>query len=379
MVDTPCDGAGSVGPMWGLEATGSGDLEHVLCAVVATANSGGGSLHVAGGAALLPGLVDGLGTVAEPDRVDAHLRRVGADLHIQVASAPRPPLVLAEACDEFPAHAVLVRDGADIGLADRANHLAWIDEAVRSERQRWRSRLALVAGLPEGAELTVTVGDGPGQDEPSLALTQGIRRFRSDRDDLLASRDLLLIFLAREALSIDDEAEQLLIRSALRRRITLWHWLAEFEPEPTQIAALLHEAVTGRDRDKTDAGRAIIDVSAMMLDTTTHGELVEALAASGYKHFSEAADEGADPEVVQLRLRSLHASTVSGEELRWRSNGELRRRAAIAATELLAEPRRRSVSRLLDRLGLERFARSSSGIRLRTDDDRLALDWPGTV
>lgn len=358
---------------------GEDDLDHVLAAIVATANSGGGSIHVGGGGELLPRLVGDLASIAEPDRVDAHLRRVGDDLHAQVAPAPRPPLVIARACDEFPRHAVLVRDDAEVELATRSHHLGWIDEAVRSERQRWRSRLALVAGLPEGAELTVTVGDGPGQDEPSLALTQGLRRFRSDRDDLLASRDLLLIFLAREALAIDEEAEHLLLRSALRRRVTLWHWLAEFEPDPAHVAGLLHEAVAGRDRDKTDAGRAIVDVSALMLDADTHAELVEALRESGYKHFAEAADEGADPAVVQLRLRSLHASTIGGEELRWRSNGELRRRSAIAATELLAEPRRRSVARLLDRVGLERFARSTSGVRLRTDDDRLALDWPGRV
>ncbi len=365
--------------MWTLEAAGPDDLDHVLVAVVATANTGGGSLHVEGGADLLPLLVEQLGTIADPDRVDANLRRVGTHLHVQVAPAGRPPFVLARACEEFAEHAVVVRDGDDVVPAGRAQHIAWIDEAVRAERQRWRSRLALVSGLPEGAELTVTVGDGPGQDEPSLALAQGLRRFRSDRDDLISSRDLLVIFLAREALTIDDEAEQLLLRSALRRRVTLWHWLAEFEPEPTQVAALLHEAITGRDRDKTDAGRAIVDVSALLLDGDTHAELVEALGSSGYKHFSEAATEGADPAVIQLRLRSVLATTIAGEELRWRSNGELRRRSAIAATELLAEPRRRSVSRLLDRLGLERFARSSSGVRLRAEDDRLALDWPGKV
>jgi len=362
--------------------------------LVAFANTQGGSLHVGvaddgsrpGIDADLAGkldpsrLCDVVNSYIHPDHLEIDVVPESSDdsertvVRISVRRYPSPPIVIAKQGNyqgtdgnqpsAFRVGDVLVRKGTKVERAARPDYQNWIQESAEAARRLLMERVALITRMPEGASLQVVTEDEE-IDEPSSLLARSLRAWRRDSSKLLSGRELALLLLTADTLSFDDDAERLVVGSALRRKATLWHWMAQFNPDPLWTEQALRDAVVGRDRDKSDAGRAIVDLGAAILDDTAYRGIIDELQGSTYAHFKDAASVGADQEALVRTLRDQRALPLDGGSLEAESDADLRLATTGLATSLLGDGRHQGEARKLGRLGLELFARSPGGVRLR--------------
>lgn len=362
--------------------------------IVAMANASGGVIRVGERVeGVRPGISEVVASHLDPARlcdvVDSfiageHLELTQSTLpadsvervvvELVVPRHPRPPLVFtkdgtyrgASGRQEtiFRRGDIYVRKGTKAEPAGRVDVLRWIDEAVEAERDRWRSRVTLVAQLPPDAELSFTRGLDVDQDEPAAILSRAVPIWKRDPSKLLSGQELATLLLVGDALAPGADGKELIVQSALRRRPSLWHWLTAFAPTPAQVERSLLAAIGGSDRDKSDAGEAIVDVAALMLAGEAYANVLATLKASSYAHFREAAARGEEQERVLERLRELRLRELAGDVLVDLSDGELRSRTRELATLLMERGRHTSESRKLGRLGLEMIARSPLGRQL---------------
>jgi hypothetical protein len=362
--------------------------------IVAMANSHGGTIRIGeSDDGRCPGVDDERASALDParvcDLVDSFIAPEHLELthqtgpsdepgrvvvEIVVPAHPRPPLVFTKDGNyrsrndrqeyAFRRGDVYVRKGTKAERATRADFLTWTNDAVERERERWRSRMSLVAELPPDAELSFTTGNDVPQDEPVAILNRAVPIWKRDPSKLLSGQELATLLLARDGLEPAVDGQRLILHSALRRHATLWHWLSDFSPTPASVADLLIEAIGGSDRDKSDAGSAIVDVAALVLGDSEYDKVVGRLATSTYAHFREAAAVGCDRPAVIDALRGQRAANAGGAVLREQSDFELRTRTRELCAELIAPGRHQSQSRTLRRIGLELFARSRLGGRL---------------
>jgi hypothetical protein len=368
---------------------------HLVKEAVAFANSGGGTIvfgiaddgRVVGvGREVVQQLdaaqiTDLMGSFTMPDvlDIDVDIERVDdaqSLVRVNVHAARQPPIVMAkdgnrqdatgkQVC-EFRRGDVYARSGTKAERAVRRHFEGWMDAAVLRERDRWMSRIAVLSGLgPEDAIQPVIAGEP--RDEPTALLERAVREWRRDAAKLLIGRDLALLLLTAGGMTFGDDDRSLIVHSALRRKATLWHWLARFAPDNKWVQALLLDAVAGRDRDKSDAGRSIVDVSACVLDDAQHADVIAALRSSTYAHFNEAAAAGAERAAVVDRLREIRAARLRGHDLRSASATFLDNESGRLLQVLVADGRHTAEVRDLGRLGLEVFARSPLGRVLDRD------------
>ena len=117
---------------------------------------------------------------------------------------------------------------------------------------------------------------------------------------------------------VGDGAAELLFQSALRKRATLFLWLTRLELSPVDIKRHLWTGLAMRDRDKSDAARSMLQVSALFLGAADYAELRAALADSSYAHMREAAAEWpsiADAVVATEAMADSSLRTLSEAEL----------------------------------------------------------------
>ena len=88
-----------------------------------------------------------------------------------------------------------------------------------------------------------------------------------------------------------DLVPELLIHSALRRRATLFFWLALSGIDARSVSRILHAALRMSDRDKSDMASALPLVASLYLGATDYAELVGLMATSSYADISDAAME----------------------------------------------------------------------------------------
>jgi hypothetical protein len=355
--------------------------------IVSFANAGGGDLWIGaaddGGRPGVPDsvldaldparlcdLVDGF---IAPDHIELIHRAEVSDaegrqvLVITVPPHHEPPLVFSkddnyqenqrQMC-EFRRGDVNVRKGTKAERARRGDYQAWVREAVEHERNLWKSRVALVTDLPSGAQLRIVTAEGEESDEPAPLLDRATRSWVRDSAKLLTGSELVALLLVADDLDFTVHSQLLVVHGALRRRPTLWHWESRFLFTPEATEALLLDAVGGRDRDKSDAGRAITEVAALVLEDGAYARVIAALSASSYRHFREAAERGADKAAVLERLRGERRAIFHGEDLTALSDGELRARSLDTAREMIPAGRHQAESLALGRLGLEMMARA---------------------
>ena len=366
-----------------------GDRLSLVREIVAMANTSGGQIVIgedddgavvgvlgAQAAKLDPArLTDLLDSFTSPEHVEVTTRveLCTADryvVRIGVPQHPEPPVVLArdgnyesagrKQTAVFRAGDVLVRNGTKAERAKRADYQRWLRRAADSARALLVDRVALIANLPDDATLQI-VTDDDSMDEPSALLSRSVRTWRRDPAKLLSTTELALLLLSVESLSLDEESSALILHSALRKRSTLWHWLTTIEPDVEDLGRILLEAVHGRDRDKSDAGRSIVEVAAVTLDEPTYQELITELAASSYAHFRDAADDGTEASAVRTRLVYTRSQLVGGVDLRELGTAELWSESKDLARTLMHGGRHASESRRLGRIGLEVFSRSPLG------------------
>lgn len=317
----------------------------------------------------LSDLVDGF---IRPDHLELNVVAEGADdLHrvvvcIRVPSFSDPPLVFAKTAQcqgqngkpqtVFRQGDVYRRKGTKAEPASRQDYREWKEAAVAAENERWRSRVAVLSSLPPGAVLEVRTQDGETVEEPVSRLRRAVAQYRDDPTKLLSGRDLLAAFVSRDATHPDDATYELLIQSALRRKATLPLWLALAEPTPERVRQILDAALMANDRDKSDAGRSIVDVAALYLEDSAYKEVIEGLAASRYAHFREAAEAGRDRTAVLQRVDEVHAMVIDGTELGSWSEQHLMDEASRLAGILLQQTHGGS-SRRLSAVGTELLLR----------------------
>ena len=300
--------------------------------VAALMNSGGGRIVIGSApdgktAGLDTEKADLLGHEAVVGLVNDYLRPDRVELTVEpttttegkvvvelgVAGAPEPPVVLATAgtyVDRggkeqtvFGPHAVYVRNNGRTQIARRADFLRWRSDAVEGVRRQMTERLALVIDAPSDATVRVLAVDEI-RDPPSYFLSRSTDLFRLQPDRLLTGQDLVQLWLSRSTLRFDDTASELVVQSALRKWATLYAWLAVLQLSNEQIRRFLFGAVTMKDRDKSDAARAMLLVCALYFDEADYTELVAAVAQSSYAHMREAAEAMPDIAAARSQLAS---------------------------------------------------------------------------
>ncbi len=317
--------------------------------VVAMANSGGGTVvigekrngNVVGVGADVAAAVSATGVgelvadAVRPDRVELVVTRddLGEGRHlveVKVSPCAEPPLVMARAgtvpptgtngsgdaegtpTTVFAAHEVVVRRSGRTETARRDDHLRWRTAALDGLRRELSERLSLVVEAPAGATVRVVTGDEV-LDEPSYLLSRSTDLFRLQPEQLLSSSDLVYLWLHRRTLTFTEDSVRLLVHSALRKRATLYLWLSVLPITAPEVRRLLFEAVAMRDRDKSDAARAVLLVCALYLADDDYGALVDRLRESSYAHMRSAAELLPDPAQASEQLRN-EALVGSGQE-----------------------------------------------------------------
>jgi hypothetical protein len=309
--------------------------------------------------------------------VTVHRRHLNSEhliVDLVIEKFPTPPLVICKEGNhqsekgqksEFRKGDVLVRRGTRASRATRSDYLAWTEAACDSARRLLMDRVSFVSTLPPEAELSVAIGEVD-LTEPAAMLSHACRAWTAEPTRLLGPSELAWLLVGEGELGdLGDVAARLLFQSALRKNATLYHWLARIQPTAEWIERSVHEAMTARDRDRTDAGRAIVAVSALTLDSDAYGRVIAELSASRYKHFREAGAAVRQQDEID-RLRETVRSPMNGEALASLSDGELTARSTAEAQQLL-DGSNLAVSRRLIRLGLERFSRTAAGGRLAYD------------
>ncbi len=226
----------------------------------------------------------------------------------------------------FAGGTVVVATDGRIRAAVRRDFRRWTTLAVERERSRLREQLAMVLEAPEGSRLRLLTTDEV-RDDPSYFLSRAADLFHQRPERVLQSSDLQYLWPHRATLRPDRTASELLIQSALRKRATLFLWLAVLDLSPAELKAQLWAALDMRDRDKSDAARSILHVASLIGDDDEYRELQQALADADYTHMREAAD--AWPTAADAR-RALTA--IADRGLRVHSDAEL----LAMADEILA-------------------------------------------
>ncbi len=354
--------------------------------LVAMANSGGGRILLGASPsgdesglateAVAPVSVDSVrelvGGFIGPDTmaVSVEHRALGSErtvVEIGVGPTPEPPLVLVKAGSHigrghaeqttqvvFGPNSVYARHNGRTGLARRDHYRQWRRDAVEGVRRHLRERLDLVIEAPLEAQVRV-LADDEVHDQPSYFLSRSADLFRVKPDQLLSATDLVYLWLHRETIQADDTSCELIVQSALRKRATLYPWLAVLSVSDEQVRRFLFGAVTMKDRDKSDAARSMLGVCALYFDETDYTRLVSQLGESSYAHMRQAAQ--ALPDLAAARLQ-LDGERMTGDD-----------RATSSVSELLARideilSRQGASSRRVPALGLELVDRKLAARRV---------------
>ncbi|MEM7340296.1 MAG: ATP-binding protein [Actinomycetota bacterium] len=237
---------------------------------------------------------------------------------------PQPPLVMAKAGTPedggaksrawFDANAVLVRRHQRVAPARHDDFRRWRSEAVDGVRQAIYERLAMVVEAPTDAHLRV-VTETEVHDEPSYFLSRSADMFRVRAERLLTGQDLNYLWQHRATVRLDDAARELLVQSALRKRTTLWLWLAHLDLAPFIVRQYLERALSMSDRDKSDAAKAILEVTALHHGPETYQYFVDRLAESSYAHMREAAQSMVSRSATRSNLLSARDARRADQDL----------------------------------------------------------------
>ncbi len=304
------------------------------------------------------------GTAAQPGSVRQHdvgnesTPEVGVEVGVEVevgagSEGPTggdPAPVDPAPVEVFPAGEIVVRRRGRTERARRQDLLRWRREAVDEVRRELGQRLALVVEAAPGARVRV-LGPDEVRDEPGYFLSRATDVFEHQPERLLSAADLVYLWRQRHGLDPRPGAVRLLVHSALRKRATLYPWLAVLPVGADQLRRIVFEVVEMRDRDKSDAARSVLLVSALYLGPDDYRALVEALAESGYAHMREAAAALPDPATAREQLTVEGAVGGGPERLASASDLELLALIDEAVTEGSTVPRRVSA------IGLELLRR----------------------
>lgn len=220
---------------------------------------------------------------------------------------------------------------------------SWIDGIRQREREGVLERISKVIDIPDGAEITiVTPSDGP-IDTPNRVVEYATKRRENNSNHLLGADDLLNLFINRHLLNLDQSGFSLLIASALRRNSTLYWWLAQaIDNKVDLVMQEVCSCLDSKDRDKSDAGKNIIEMVAIFASDEEARGIVRQLESSSYKHFREAASTWIDCSTERQRIcnRIIAAQKFKQGTRFWGelSVAELESLASSLAVQLTEKP-----------------------------------------
>ncbi len=275
----------------------------------------------------------------------------------------RPPLVIGKEGNDERNKAilrrgmVLVRNNTKVEPATRADYLRWQKE----DRKRIFEGIRTVV-LNPGSVVRIANGDDI-RDPASYLLSRSVDLFRQRRDKLLDGQDLLSLFVHRESLDTSSlDRQRLIIHSALRRKATLFFWLALLDISADGVLSILDEALTMSDRDKSDMSGAIPLVAALFLTPSQYEDLIARMVDSRYAHLRKDAKQYREHDAALVAIDKRRKGSADGRPLSSLGDEELLRAAEneIEAGNSVRIPRR------LPSIGLEYLAR-----RLSNDKDGI--------
>ena len=187
----------------------------------------------------------------------------------------------------FAKGTIYFRHGAKSEPATREDMHQWLHKVRQETRDDLLERFKLLATLPEGSNIQIVSATGGPVDTPARLLANAVLRRERDSNHLLASRELLWVFQQRHHLEINDESLSLLIGSGFRRSSTLYWWLQVVDRASKEKIVLseVQKALRARDRDKSDAARIILEVSAIYAGDDFLQVVIRELSNSRYAHF----------------------------------------------------------------------------------------------
>lgn len=249
-------------------------VAEVVAEVVAMANADGGVIRVGvtddgTEAGVSPDLASRFDPARVADLVDSFTSPDHVEITVSTTTVPTgqvvdlaverfadPPLVMCKDGNfedgarqrfEFRKGDVLVRRGTRAQRATRGDYSLWIRRASDNARRTLLDRVAFVTDLPEDAQLQVALG-GADLAEPTGMLTHAVQAWRQDQRRLLGPTELAWLLAGEASLGqLDDDAARLLVHSALRKKSTLWHWIARIQPKAERVESVIFEALAGRD------------------------------------------------------------------------------------------------------------------------------------
>lgn len=212
---------------------------------------------------------------------------------------------------------------------------SWIELAKRSEREAVLQRINKVIDVPDGAEIQIVPPSFSPIDSPKRLLQVELLRHQRDPSSLLGMQDLLHLFLNRQFLDLTQSELALVIASALRRNSTLYWWLTNREARPDVVMGAVESCLDSSDRDKSDAGKSIVEMITVFGTDESARRVVDALSSSRYMHFRTAAQGWIDRSTNYAEIRRrISAAKHGGTLLTSRSVDELEHLASELALQL---------------------------------------------
>lgn len=275
-------------------------------------------------------------------------------IELAVQRYPDPPLVISRTAQDKSGKVVLckgdvlVRNNTKVERAVRADFVRWRDE----DRRRIFEGVETVIRNPTSVVRIVEACEA--RDPVSYFMSRSVDIFRQRPDKLLDGSDLLHLFTNRATLElISTDSRRLLLHSALRRRATLYFWLALIEASSEEVAGILKEALDMSDRDKSDMSDAIPLVAHLYLSTVQYRELIKRMSTSRYAHIRKAAERHPTSAKAKATVEKRRSTKIDGQLLSDISDELLLKLADLTIDEYSKQ----QVSKRLTALGLEYLVR----------------------
>jgi len=275
---------------------------------------------------------------------------------IEVPQFESPPLVMnkdgnhgGSGSPAFRRYSVFVRHNTKAEPARRADYLKWREDL----RNRILQQFQMVIQAPETAHLRI-IGEEEVRDEPNFFLSRAVDLFRQRPEKLLDGDDLLYLFQNRATIDFSvGLVPELLIHSALRRRATLFFWLALTGVAAGRVAQILNTALGMTDRDKSDMASAVPLVAVLYLSPGEYAELIGMMAESSYSHISDVAASFPTIAEASAAVEQRRSGLIDQVPLTEFADDQL----LDEARDLAEEHNAGRISRRMPNLGIEYLAR----------------------
>lgn len=288
--------------------------------LIAIANSGGGTIYVGRTETGNPGVAPSLITVLDGASLsDAMHRYVNpavpgvshamlpadtedkAVIEITVDSSGKYPFVISRQGTHagamnpvFRVGDVYIRHGAKSEPISYADMVRFVDSAITSFQDEVSKRVQHAVRVPPGTTVVYDTPGGTSPDSPAAMIDLTAARRKRNTGAVVDGYELLWAFSERDTFDLTPERADMLIRSALRRTPTLFFWLAEMD-DLDMVNGILTSTLDDADRDKSDAGRAVLEVAAVAASAETLPVLIEGLKGSLCDKATAKATFGAGP------------------------------------------------------------------------------------